>query len=91
MGSVRLSGFLGKALDIETSIYTEKDGIEVRTSNEKMARLSELLELVRMKDGEGVDITNFVDVKDGIDMVLKRHDIDLTDMKIILSEDVVTK
>jgi len=91
MGSVRLSGVLGKALDIETSIYTEKDGIEIRTSDEKMARLAELLELVKMKNGDSVDITNFVDVKDGMDMLLKRHDIDLTGRKIILSEDVITK
>ncbi len=91
MWSVRLSGVLGKALDIETSIYTEKDGMEVKTSNKKMTELLELLELAKKGDKDGVEITGFVDVKDGINMILKRHDMDLTGMKIILSEDVITK
>ncbi|MCK9272840.1 hypothetical protein M0P65_04815 [Candidatus Gracilibacteria bacterium] len=52
MGSVRISSFLGKALNVNESIYAEKDGEN---------------------------------------LILKRHDINLKGKNVILSEDVITK
>ncbi len=92
MWSVRISGVLAEKMWIEESIYTEKYSV-------KEQRLDDIEICKEMLDWWAISKETFTtqvleiltseEYKDK--MILKRHDIDLTWKKVILSEDMVTK
>ncbi len=76
MWSVRMSLYLAEKLWIEESVYTEKEEYDTNDS------------IILEKEGA---IYHRKLPKEEQSMKLKRHDIDLTWKKVILSEDIVTK
>lgn len=92
MGSVRISSYLAEKMGIETSIYTEKSN----SSDDKVKNIKKYIESINdtaeIKSNTIIDhLLKIIDEDTNENMSLKRHDIDLTWKKIILSEDIITK